>query len=172
MATLSLPDLTVSTFTRGLETYAHILGRAQQYARDKGIDANSLVTARLIEDQLPLSFQVQNATKAVQLNLGRLSGTEPVLFENNEQTFEDLQQRISKALEAVKSFDVAKAADKGNEYLDFPWAGQTHKITVQAAILTQGLPNFYFHLTTGYSILRSQGVPLGKADYLGSFLAL
>lgn len=53
-----------------------------------------------------------------------------------------------------------------------PWAGQTHKITVQAAILTQGLPNFYFHLTTGYSILRSQGVPLGKADYLGSFLAL
>ncbi|KAF7529008.1 hypothetical protein G7054_g9958 [Neopestalotiopsis clavispora] len=172
MASLALPELTLSTFQRGLETYAHILAKTQQYAQEKGIDVNSFVNARLIEDQLPFSFQVQNATKAVQLNLGRLSGVEPVLFENNEQTFSDLQNRVARALDVVKSFDATTTKGRDEELLDFPWAGQTHKITVKAAILTQGLPNFYFHLTTGYSILRSRGVPLGKADYLGNFLAL
>ncbi|KAK9778046.1 putative DUF1993 domain-containing protein [Seiridium cardinale] len=151
MSSLSLPNLTVETFTKGLETYAHILAKAQEYAKENNID---------------------NATKAVQANLGRLSGVEPTLFENNEQTFEDLQKRIAKTLDVVKAFDASKAEGRDQEILDFPWGGQTHKITVKAAVFTQGLPNFFFHLTTGYSILRSRGVPLGKADFLGSFLAL
>jgi hypothetical protein len=118
MASISLPELTISTFTKGLETYAHILAKAQDYAREKGIDVNTFVFARLIEDQLPFSFQVQNATKAVQLNLGRLSGEEPLLFENNEQTFEDLQRRITKTLDVVRLFDVAKADGRDEAVLD------------------------------------------------------
>ncbi|KAK6079468.1 hypothetical protein SCUP234_05637 [Seiridium cupressi] len=172
MSSLSLPNLTVETFTKGLETYAHILAKAQEYAKEKNIDVNTFVSARLIDDQLPFSFQVQNATKAVQVNLGRLSGVEPTLSQNNEQTFEDLQKRIAKTLDVVKAFDASKAEGRDQEILDFPWGGQTHKITVKTAVFTQGLPNFFFHLTTGYSILRSRGVPLGKADFLGSFLAL
>ncbi|KAI1846361.1 hypothetical protein JX266_007566 [Neoarthrinium moseri] len=171
MATVSLPELAVSTFTKGFETFDHILTKAEEYAKEKGIDANAtFVQARLIEDQLPFAFQIQNASKAVQVNLGRLSGVEPTLFENDEKTLDDLHKRVKKTLDLLKSFDVSTAAGRDNELVEYPFGGQTRKLTVKAAIVTQGLPNFYFHLTTGYSILRSRGVPLGKADFLTNFL--
>lgn len=120
-AAFTLPDLAVSTFIKGLQTYSHILSKAAEHAKAHNIDVNTYVQARLIDDQLPLAFQVQNASKAVQVNLGRLSGEDPVLFENNEATFEDLQKRVQKTLEYVQAWDVedkVKAQGKEEQLLD------------------------------------------------------
>lgn len=104
MAGTSLYDLIIPTFTQGLQTYDHILLEAEKFAKEKGLNADEVFPqARLIDDQLPLAFQVQNATKAVQITIGRLTGVEPALFENNEKTIADLRQRIQKTLDLVKS---------------------------------------------------------------------
>lgn len=103
MAGTSLYDLIIPTFINGLRTLDHVLTKAEEFAKEKGLDANQVFPeARLIEDQLPLTFQVQNASKAVQVNIGRLTGVEPELFENNEKTIEDLHKRIEKTLDLLK----------------------------------------------------------------------
>lgn len=104
MAGTSLYDLIIPTFTQGLQTYDHILAEAEKFAKEKGLNVDEVFPqARLIEDQLPLAFQVQNTTKAVQVTIGRLTGVEPTFFENNEKTVADLRQRIQKTLDLVKS---------------------------------------------------------------------
>lgn len=118
MSNFNLPDFIIQTFTKGLETYANILSKTQEYAKANNIDVNTFVQARLVEDQLPLAFQVQNTSKAVLANLGRLGGPEPTVFENNETTFEDLQKRIAKTLEFVKSFDAEAVKGKEDEEIE------------------------------------------------------
>ncbi|KAI0129823.1 hypothetical protein BJ170DRAFT_692485 [Xylariales sp. AK1849] len=173
MVGISLSDLAVSTFTKGLQTFEHIITEAEKYAKEKGIDGDAtFFQARLIEDQLPFAFQVQNATKAVQVSLGRLTGVKPTLFEDNEKTIAGLHERIQKTLKLLKTTDFSAASAREEELLDLPWKGETHKLSRKALFLNNGLPNFFFHLNTGYSILRFKGVPLGKADYLTNFLAL
>lgn len=104
MAGTSLYDLSIPTFVKGLETFDHVLVKADEYAKAQGLDVDAVFPqARLIDDQLPLAFQVQNATKAVQVAVGRLTGTEPTLFENNEKTVEDLRRRIQKTQDLLKT---------------------------------------------------------------------
>ncbi|KAH7133159.1 hypothetical protein B0J13DRAFT_587516 [Dactylonectria estremocensis] len=172
MTGLPLYDAVVPTLIRGLQSFDHVLTRAEEYAKEKGQDVNEFTQARLVEDQLPFAFQVQNASKAAQVAAGRLTGTEPTFFENNEKTFEDLRKRIQKTLDELKALDPAAINARAGEQVDLliPWAGTTQKVPVEQAVLTHNFPNFYFHLTTGYSILRAKGVPLGKRDFLESFL--
>lgn len=114
----SLYDTFVPTLIRGLGTFEHILNQAEVYAKEKGEDVNSYVEARLIPDQLPLAFQVQNATKAAQVAIGRLTGTEPALFENNEKTIADLKVRIQKTLEQLKAIDAATVNPRAGQQVD------------------------------------------------------
>lgn len=119
MAPLSLPDIAVTSFTKILKTFDSILTKAEDYAKEKGIDADAaFFEARLIEDQRPLSFQVQNATKNVALTLARLSGVEHVPFEDDEKNLSDLHRRIQRTQEIVKSFDQAKAAAREEELIE------------------------------------------------------
>ncbi|KAF4468810.1 helix-turn-helix-domain containing type [Fusarium albosuccineum] len=167
----SLYDLIIPTFTKGLQTYDHILGKAEEFAKEKGLNADEVFPqARLVEDQLPLTFQVQNTTKAIQTTVGRLTGVEPTFFENNEKTIAELRQRIQKTLDLLKTVKPEDVNSREDTLIELPWAGQTRKVTVKAAVLGHGQTNFFFHLVTGYSILRAKGVPVGKADYLTSFL--
>ncbi|KAF7551264.1 hypothetical protein G7Z17_g5118 [Cylindrodendrum hubeiense] len=172
MAGLPLYDAVVPTLIKGLTTFDHVLTKAEEYAKENNKDVNEFTQARLVEDQLPFAFQVQNASKAAQVAIGRLTGTEPAFFENTEKTFEDLHKRIQKTLEELKAVDPAVVNSRAGEQVDLliPWAGTTQKVPVGQAVLTHNFPNFYFHLTTGYSILRAKGVPLGKRDFLESFL--
>ncbi|KUI59470.1 hypothetical protein VP1G_06771 [Cytospora mali] len=173
MSTNATYDFVLPIFIKGLTTYDHVLSKAESYAKEKGLDVDAtFFEARLIEDQLPLNFQVQNTAKIAQINLGRLTGEAITPFDAEEKTVAGLRKQVQKTLELLKAADAAKAAGKEETEIDLPALGKTHKSTVKAAVVNHGLPNFYFHLVTGYSILRAKGVPVGKADYLSSFLGL
>ncbi|KAJ4175689.1 hypothetical protein NW755_014805 [Fusarium falciforme] len=161
----SLYDLTIPTFTEGLQTFDHVLTKAEEYAKEKNLNVDEVfLQARLIEDQLPLTFQVQNISKVVQATVSYLTGVKPALFENDEKTVVDLHKRIQKTLDLLKTVkpeDVNSRED-----------ALSLQVTVKAAALNFGQTNFFFHLVTGYSIIRAKGVPIGKFDYLTSFLRL
>lgn len=118
MAGLSLYDTVVPTLVKGLTSFDHVLTQAEKFAKEKGQDADSFVQARLVEDQLPLAFQVQNATKAVQVAIGRLTGAEPAFFENNEKTIADLHKRIQKTLDELKAVDAAAVNARAGTEVD------------------------------------------------------
>jgi uncharacterized protein len=106
MASISLYDVVIPTLTKGLVTFDHILTKAEKYANEKGVDANAVFPgARLIEDQHPLTFQVQNATRSIKTTVDRLTGIESEPFENTETTIEDLHKRIHAALKLLKSVE-------------------------------------------------------------------
>jgi hypothetical protein len=112
-STTTLDTVVIPTFTNGLKTLDHILTKASAFAKSKSLDPNTYVSARLIEDQLPLSFQVQNATKTVVTTLGRF-GVPVSPFEDKEHTVEDLHARIKVALDLLSSVK-AGAYEKGEE---------------------------------------------------------
>jgi len=172
MSGTTLDDVVIPLFTKGLKTFDHIITKAEEYAKAKGIDANSFLEARLIDDQNPLVFQLQNATKTVKVTLGRLTGVQSAPFEDKENTVEDLHKRLNEALELLKSVKPGAFKAQEEEQIDLPFGGKVLKFSAKNAALSQGVPNFFFHLNTAYSILRSKGVPLGKADYIGSFLGV
>lgn len=118
-ATMSLYETVVPLFVSGLETYDHILEQAEAYAKEKGLDVDAtFFNARLVDDQLPLSFQVQNTTSLAQINLGRLIGEDITPFEKDEKTVADLRKRVQKTLEFLKGADAAKAAGKEGGEVD------------------------------------------------------
>ncbi|GJC87144.1 hypothetical protein ColLi_09982 [Colletotrichum liriopes] len=171
MSSLTVYDAVIPVFTKGLKTFDHILNKAEEHAKANNVDANTYPEARLVEDQLPLTFQVQNATKTVKTNIARLTGVELEPFENKEKTIEDLHKRIQEALDLLSKVDAAAVNAKADNEVDLPiFGGKVLKVTAKEAALSHGVPNFFFHLNAGYAILRSKGVPVGKADYLGSFL--
>ncbi|KAF5635914.1 hypothetical protein F52700_5227 [Fusarium sp. NRRL 52700] len=168
----SLYDLIIPSFIKGLQTFDHVLTQAEKYAKEKGFNADEVFPqARLIDDQKPLVFQVQTATRAVQTTIGRLTGVEPIFFEDNEKTIADLHARIQRALEAVKNVKPEDVNSREDVKVELPRPDKVLHLTVKEATLYHGQTNFFFHIVTGYSIIRSKGVPIGKADYLGSFLA-
>ncbi|PNH39138.1 hypothetical protein VD0004_g7736 [Verticillium dahliae] len=171
MASLPLYDAVVPSVTKGLKTFEHILTKTEEYAKENNLNVDEVfVEARLIEDQKPLVFQVQNISKIVRTAFARLTGKELDPPEDNEKTFAELHKRIQSTLELVQSVDASVANGRAAEPVELAAGGQKKTLTVQDALLYHSLPNFFFHLVTAYSILRAKGVPLGKFDYLGSFL--
>jgi hypothetical protein len=119
MSGIALYDVAVPTFTKGLKTFDHILRKAEAFARENGDDPNAVFAeARLIEDQLPLIFQVQNATRTVRINVDRLTGVESKPFEDTEKTFEDLHARIQAARELLATIDADIANSRANESVE------------------------------------------------------
>ncbi|KAK6218607.1 hypothetical protein QIS74_06487 [Colletotrichum tabaci] len=171
MSSVTTYDFVIPIFVKGLKTFDHILSKAEEHAKANNIDVNTYPEARLIPDQLPLLFQVQNATKTVKTNIARLTGEELEPFENKEKTVEDLHKRIQEALDLLSKVDAATVNAKADNEVDVPiFGGKVLRVTAKEAALSHGVPNFFFHLNAGYAILRAKGVPVGKADYLGSFL--
>lgn len=116
---MSLYETVVPLFQSGLQTYDHILAQAEAYAKEKGVDVDAtFFNARLVEDQLPLSFQVQNTTSLVQINVGRLIGEDITPFDKDEKTVADLRKRVQKTLEFLKGVDASKAAGKEESSVD------------------------------------------------------
>ncbi|WP_303762885.1 DUF1993 domain-containing protein [Sphingobium yanoikuyae] len=166
MAT-ELYDLTVPAFLRGLRVLSTLLDKGAAFAAEQGIDPATLTGARLIEDMRPLTAQVQLATDSAKGAVIRIGELEPFPLPDTEETFADLQDRIARTIAFLES--VPRNRIDGREEAtvilktprgEFPFTGRSH-------VLTFSLPNFYFHLTTAYALLRQAGVPLGKLDYLG-----
>jgi hypothetical protein len=159
----SLYSNSVPAFIRGLTSLSHILTVGETYAKNQKIPESDFTEARLAEDMLPLVFQIQNATNAVRNTLTLVAGlTDIAAFKGDEKSLADLQERIAitiKELERVKEKDFEGAETRVFERQGKNWKG--------GDFLSQNaLPNFYFHISIAYAILRSKGVQIGKQDYL------
>jgi len=166
---MSISSASIPVFEIGLNALSVILDKAEAHAEAKKIDPTVLLNARLFPDMFPLTRQVQIACDQAKNGAARLAGLEPPKHEDNEKTFAELKARIAKALAYVKTLD-AKAIDVATDrQVTFP-LGPNNKGHMKGADFLNHfvLPNFYFHLTTAYDILRHCGLEVGKRDFLGA----
>jgi uncharacterized protein len=165
---MSIYDATIPVFEQLLGSLSAIVDKAKAYAEARKIDGPALISARLRPDMFTFSRQVQ-ATCDWAKNIGaRLAGAEPPKFEDSETTFDELKARIVKTLDylrGLKRQDVEAGAER---MVVFPLGPNKMKMKGSDYLWHLGLPNFYFHLTTAYGILRHNGVELGKRDFLGT----
>jgi hypothetical protein len=164
---LTLHDILLPTANRFLGSLDRILDKAVEFAARKQFDPVVLANARLAPDMFPLTRQVQIACDLVKGAAARLSGSEVPKHEDTETTFPELKARIAKTLAFVNSVPAERYA--GGEDRDIVLQTRRGELRFQGRDYLRDfvLPNFYFHVTTAYAILRHNGVELGKADFLG-----
>jgi hypothetical protein len=163
---LSLYDASIPVYSRMLNNLAGFLDKAEAYAKEKGVELSTLAEAKLAPDMGSFIRQVQFASDAAKGGAARLAQIDPPSFPDVETTFPELKARIAKTIafvESVKPEQVNGGEDR-TIVLKFPQGSMS--FTGQNFLLQFSLPNFLFHVTTAYALLRSQGVPLGKMDYL------
>ena len=166
--TISMFQASVPNFINGLNNLSAILDKAASYAEAKKIDQSVLVNARLAPDMFPLSKQVQIATDIVKGGAARLASVEIPSFSDDEKTFAELKERIAKViafLQTIKSEQIDGSEEKD---INLKVGGYELNFKGQGYLLNFVIPNFYFHITTTYSILRHNGLDSGKKDFLGS----
>ena len=162
----NISAFSVPAFLRGHAILAELLRKAETHAAEHKIAASVLLTARLFPDMLPLTGQVQAACDTAKRATARLVGAEPPRSEDNEATFDELQDRIRRTSVYVESH----AADEflgDDQKIEMKTGSTVISLTPREYLTRFALPNFYFHITTAYNILRHNGVVLGKRDYLG-----
>ncbi len=159
-------NITVPVFIRSLTNLSLMLDKAQEFSEQKKFDVENLLNDRLAPDQYPLLKQVQIACDAAKGTAARLAGLEVPKFEEPLKTVSDLKQRIEKTIDFLRS--IRPEQIEGSEDKKVPvWYMPGKWLTGFEYISEIYLPNFFFHVTTAYSILRHRGVNLGKSDYLG-----
>lgn len=163
---LSMYDVSIPAFVRALENLSAIFHKAETYAEAKKIEPSTLINARLAPDMFPLARQVQIATDTAKGCAARLAGVEIPVFVDNETTFLQLQERLSKTILFLKSFQASQIENSENHTITLKFKEEM-KFSGQQYLLHFALPNFYFHITTAYDILRHNGLEIGKLDYLG-----
>jgi len=165
---LSIHFAAVPVFRHMLGALADVLEKAEAHALASKYEPATLLGARLFPDMLPLTKQVQIATDFAKGASARLAGVDVPRYEDHEQTFAELQQRIGKTLGYIDSLPAA-AFDGAEGRAITHGAGERARHFARGDDYLTGfvLPNFYFHVTTAYAILRHNGVPLGKRDFLG-----
>ena len=156
----------VAVYARLLPNLATILDKGVAHAAAMKVDTQVLLTARLFPDMWSLAEQVRAACNFVVRSSSRLAAVPIPTFDGKDASFDDLEARIAWSLAHIKSLD-PKAFD-GDRTLTFPAGDKQHTMTGTDYLLTFALPNFYFHLTTAYDILRHNGVPLVKDDFVGA----
>ncbi len=165
--TISMHKASAPVFIRMLNNLDQLLAKAEENAKARGFDPNLLVTQRLAPDMRPLSSQIQLASDSAKGAMARLSGGTPPAMPDTETTIDQLRTRIANTIDYVKSVP-AEAVD-GSEERDVVLKTPSGDIPFKGLAFLTGfaLPNFLFHVTTAYAILRHNGVPLGKLDFLG-----
>jgi hypothetical protein len=165
--TLSMYAVSVPVLVRGLTNLSAILDKAAASAETRQFDPAVFVSARLAPDMNPFSAQIQTASDSAKGAGARLTGTEAPSFPDTETTFPELKARIQKTIDYLQSLkpEQFEGADTREVTLKFP--NGEMKFAGQDFLFSFALPNFYFHLTTAYAILRHNGVPIGKMDFLG-----
>jgi len=166
---LSMYQASTPVFIRGLKNLSAILDKAAAYAEAKKIDPSVLLNARLAPDMFALTRQVQIATDGAKGCAARLAGIEIPSFEDNESTFAEVQARIAKTIAFLQTVDASQIDGSEARAVTLKVRGKEITFQGQPYLLSFVLPNFYFHLTTAYNILRHNGLEIGKMDYLGSF---
>lgn len=165
--TTSLYDITVPVLLRSLGSLSTILTKGEAFAAEKGIDPAELLGARLIEDMGSLITQVQRASDAAKGAMVRIGGVENVAMPDEEASFADLQERIAKTMAFLKAVPRDAIDGKEDATVTLTTPGGSFDFTGRGYVLNFLLPNFFFHVTTAYGLLRHKGAPIGKLDYLG-----
>jgi len=164
----SMYQATAPGFTHILTNLKAILKKGEDFAMSRKIDPLVLTGARLYPDMLPLTRQIQIATDQVKFCMSRLAGTEAPKFEDNEHSFAELYGRIDKTIAHIQSFKPAQIdGSEGRDIEIKPANGNPRKYKGMNYLFDSVYPNFFFHVTTAYDILRHNGVEIGKTDFLG-----
>ena len=164
---LSMYAITVPPIVRSLTQLRSILEKAADYSEAKKIDPSVLVNARLYPDMYPLKRQVQIASDVSKGAVSRLAGQEPPKFDDVENSFAELIERIDKTVAHINSFNAEQIDGTETNTILLPRHDRTSTFTGLAYVTDFVLPNVYFHVTTTYAILRHNGLEIGKKDYLG-----
>jgi hypothetical protein len=165
--TLSLHDVSVPVFTRSLKALDAILAKAEAHAEARKIDPAVFLQSRLAPDMFPLLRQVQLASDFAKGGAGRLAGGELPAYADDEQTFADLHARIEKTLAYLASLDPAAFKGAETREISMTVRGEVRRFEGQTYLLHVVMPNFFFHATTAYNILRHNGLEIGKRDFIG-----
>lgn len=165
---ISMHSASAPVFVRMFENLGRWLEKAEAHAQAKKFDPAVFLTARLAPDMLPLPKQVQIASDAAKFCMARLAGIDAPAWEDNEASLAELRERVRKTIEFIRS--VAPAQVDGSDDKDIVVPRRDGAITLKGEFYLKhfALPNFYFHVTTTYALLRHNGVELGKMDYLGA----
>jgi uncharacterized protein len=164
---MSLHASSVPVFVQMLDALSAILAKAEAHADTKKIPHEVMLGLRLAPDMFALSRQVQVACDFAKNTAGRLAAVELPRFPDEEKTFAELHERIAKTKAFVTGLPAAAFEGADGRMIVFPMRGKPHEMRGDAYLTTFALPNFYFHLTAAYAILRANGVDLGKGDYMG-----
>lgn len=164
---LSMYSSSVPVFLHYLKSLSNILKKGAEYAAEKKIDEKVLTGARLYPDMFPLTRQVQIACDVAKGCGARLAGIEIPKFEDTETTFAELQARIEKTVNFLKSLNESQVNGTEQKQIKLQAGPRELEFVGDYFLRNWALPNVYFHITTTYNILRHNGVPVGKMDFLG-----
>jgi hypothetical protein len=163
---ISVYDQTLGVMTPMLKNLDRIVSKAEEWVADKQIEPEAILKARLAPDMLTFIHQVRIATDVGKGAAARLSGQEPPSWEDNEATFADVHARIHKALDYFATFEPGQFEGSEKRAIQLKLRSGTLDMTGHQYVLNFVLPNFYFHVTTAYNLLRHNGLAIGKFDYL------
>lgn len=166
----SLYSTTVPVFKQMLLALSDVLKKGEEHAQNRKFDPAVLLQSRLFPDMLPLVRQVQIACDFAKSVPARIAGVEVAAYEDSEQSFAELQQRIAKTLALIEGMTAEQLNGSAvKEVVLRPGTPKEKKLTVEDYALKYGMPQFFFHVTTAYNLLRHNGVEIGKKDYMGTY---
>jgi uncharacterized protein len=158
----------VPRFVNTLGNLSNILDKAQAHVDAKKLDPAALTTFRLFPDMLPMTKQVQLACDTAKGVVARLAGVEIPVHEDNEKTLAELKARIAKTVAFIRTMTPEQIDGTEDKEIVIKRGDKETRYNGMQFLLGHALPNFYFHVTTAYNILRHNGVEIGKRDYLGN----
>ena len=166
---ISLYSASVPVFKQMLGSMSAVLAKAEAHATEKKIEPDVLMQARLYPDMLPLMRQVHVATEFARGGSARLAGVDVPAADNKEQSFVELQALIASSLAFLNGLSAAQIdGQEEREIVLRPGTPKERRLDGHAYLLTYVLPQFFFHVTTAYAILRHNGVEIGKKDFMGA----
>jgi hypothetical protein len=165
---ISMYQASVPRFVNILGNLSNILDKAQAHVDAKKLDTAALTTYRLFPDMLPMTTQVQIACDTAKGAVARLAGVEIPVYEDNEKTLADLKARIAKTIAFIQTMTPRQIDGTEDKEIVIKRRDKETRDKGMQFLLDTALPNFYFHVTTTYNILRHNGIEIGKRDYLGN----
>jgi hypothetical protein len=166
--TVAVYDISIPALSRGLTNLSAILDKAASHAAAKKYDSMVLAQSRLYPDMHPLTRQVQIACDTAKGAAARLANVDVPKHEDTETTLDELKQRIAKTLDFLKTVTAAQVNSAESRTIEIKFPNGAWKFTAVAYITDFVLPNFYFHVSMVYALLRKSGVEIGKTDFLGA----
>ena len=168
--TISMYAASVPVFQQLLGALGNNLAKAEAHVAEKKIDPNALLQSRLFPDMFTFTRQVQIACDFAKGVSARLAEAEVPVYEDKEQSFEELRALVARTIEFIDSLDASRFdGSEERQIVTRPGTPRERSFSGQAYLLTYGLPQFFFHVTTAYALLRHNGIEVGKRDYMGAF---